>query len=382
MDRSPIDLAPMATVGRIGRVTDQLGAAGCDALLVSDLLNIRYLTGFTGSAARLVLGPGELAVLVTDGRYEDQAAQELASAGVAARVAVGRSQQAQRDVLEGVLGGVPRIGLEAAHVSWADQQGYAQLFSGSELVPTVGLVEERRVVKDDGELARLQRAADIAGEALAHVFGLLDQEPTEAEFALALDSEMRRLGASGPSFETIVAGGPNAGLPHHRPDGRRIREGDLLVLDFGATVDGYHSDMTRTAMLGDPSADQAELLALVTEAQARGVAAVRDGVAASDVDAVCRSFIAAAGWGERFTHGTGHGVGLRIHEAPWVNATSTDTLVTGAVVTVEPGVYRGPLGGVRVEDSLVVLADGSRSLTTTPKDLSCLRSPPTSSRTG
>jgi Xaa-Pro aminopeptidase len=372
----------MDVAGRIGRVIDHFGEAGCDALLVSDLLNIRYLTGFTGSAARLVLQPGEPGVLVTDGRYEDQAAQELARSGVGARVAVGRSQQAQREVLEEALGHVPRIALEAASVTWADQQGYAQLFVRSELVPTVGLVEERRVVKDEGELARLERAADIAGAALANVFGLLDTEPTEADFALALDSEMRRLGASGPSFETIVAGGPNAGLPHHRPDGRRIREGDLLVLDFGATVDGYHSDMTRTAMLGDPSADQAELLTLVTEAQERGVAAVRHGVAARDVDAACRSFIAAAGWGERFTHGTGHGVGLRIHEAPWVNATSTDILVTGAVVTVEPGVYRGPLGGVRVEDSLVVLADGCRSLTTTPKDLSCLRSPPTSSRTG
>ena len=163
-------------------------------------MNIRYLTGFTGSAARLVLQPGEPAVLVTDGRYEDQAAQELAGAGVGARVAVGRSQQAQRDVLEEVLGRVPRVGLEAAHVTWADQQGYAQLFARSELVPTVGLVEERRVVKDDGELARLQRAADIAGEALANVLGLLDDEPTEADFALALDSEMRRLGASGPEL--------------------------------------------------------------------------------------------------------------------------------------------------------------------------------------
>ena len=258
----------MDVAGRIGRVTDHFGEAGCDALLVSDLLNIRYLTGFTGARRGWSLQPGEPAVLVTDGRYEDQAAQELAGAGVEARVAVGRSQQAQRDVLEEVLGRVPRVGLEAATVTWADQQGYAQLFARSELVPTVGLVEERRVVKDEGELARLQRAADIAGEALANVFGLLDDEPTEADFALALDSEMRRLGASGPSFETIVAGGPNAGLPHHRPDGRRIREGDLLVLDFGATVDGYHSDMTRTAMLGEPSAEQAELVALVTEAQA------------------------------------------------------------------------------------------------------------------
>jgi Xaa-Pro aminopeptidase len=271
----------------------------------------------------------------------------------------------------------PRLGLEAAHVSWADQRAYTELFAIASLEPTEGLVEGLRLVKDDGELARLERACSIASDALASVIGLLDTGPSEAEFALALDSEMRRLGAEGPSFDTIVASGPNAGFPHHRPDGRRIREGDLVVLDFGATLDGYHSDMTRTAVLGEPSAEQAELVALVTEAQARGVAAVAEGVAAVDVDAACRSFIADAGWGERFTHGTGHGIGLRIHEAPWVNATSTDVLAARAVVTVEPGVYRGPLGGVRVEDSVVVLPGGCRPLTTTPKDLACLRSPPT-----
>jgi Xaa-Pro aminopeptidase len=347
-----------------------------EALLVTDLVNIRYLTGFTGSAARLLVVPGEL-VLVTDGRYGDQAAEELARAGVGARVEVGRTQAAQREILARELAPAVRVGLEAAHVSWADQRAYAELFSSAALEPTEGLVEALRLVKDDGELARLERACAIASDALASVFGLLDGEPSEADFALALDSEMRRLGAEGPSFDTIVASGPNAGFPHHRPDGRRIREGDLVVLDFGATLDGYHSDMTRTAMLGDPSDAQAELIALVTEAQARGVAAVAEGVAAVDVDAACRSFIADAGWGERFTHGTGHGIGLRIHEAPWVNAASTDVLAASAVVTVEPGVYRGSLGGVRVEDSVVVLSGGCRPLTTTPKDLACLRSPPT-----
>jgi Xaa-Pro aminopeptidase len=370
-------LAPMDVATRIERLRAPMSDAGCDALLVTDLINVRYLTGFTGSAARLVVLPGAEAVLVTDARYEDRAADELRQVGAPARVAVGRTQPAQRDVLVDALGGIARIGLEAAHVSWADQQGYAQLFEAAELVATVGLVEGARLVKDEGEVARLQRAADLAGQALADVFGLLDEEPAEAAFALALDDRMRRLGAEAPSFDTIVASGPNAGRPHHHPGERRIREGDLVVIDFGATVDGYHSDMTRTAMVGAPSAEQAELMALVTEAQRLGVAAVRAGVGAAEVDAACRDHITAAGWGDRFTHGAGHGIGLRIHEAPWVNATSTDVLVEGAVVTVEPGVYRGPLGGVRVEDSVVVLTDGCRSLTTTPKDLACLRSPPT-----
>ncbi len=369
-----MNFAPMRMARRWTGLAAAVEGAGLSALLVTDLVNIRYLTGFSGSAARLVVRSSDHAVLVTDGRYGDQAAEESHRAGVDLDVAVGRSQQAQRDVLGELLAPHRRVGLEAEHVSWGDQLGYAELLPDAELVATRGIVEGLRLVKDDGEIARLEHAAALASTALANVFDVLDDEPTEAAFALALDTEMRRLGADGPSFDTIVAAGANAGLPHHHPSPRRIREGDLLVLDFGATVDGYHSDMTRTAMLGEPTLEQAELIALVTEAQARGVAAVRAGVRAAEVDAVCRDFITAAGWGERFTHPTGHGIGLRIHEAPWVNATSADVLVEGATVTVEPGVYRGSLGGVRVEDSLLVLPGGCRPLTTTPKDLACLRS--------
>ncbi len=366
----------MDVAARAPEVRAVLAGAGCEALLVTSLTNVRWLTGFTGSAARVVVLPDEL-VLVTDGRYGDQAAIELAAAGVDGRVLVGRSLAAQQDLLAAAIGAVHRLGLEAEHVSWSAQRGYTESFPGAELVATTGLVEGPRLVKDPGEVARIEAAADIASAALDTTLALLADEPTETAFGLALDTEMRRLGAQGPSFETIVAAGPNAGFPHHRPDERRIREGDLLVLDFGALVDGYHSDMTRTVSLGELSAERAELLALVTEAQALGVAAVGPGVDARDVDAACRRHITAAGWGEEFTHGTGHGVGLLIHEAPWVNATSTDRIVAGAVVTVEPGVYRGALGGARVEDTVLVTSDGCRPLTKTPKDLACLPSAPT-----
>ena len=361
----------MDVAGRAERLRAVLGDTGCEAFLVTSLTNVRWLTGFTGSAARLVVLPDQL-VLVTDGRYGDQAEMELDAAGVAGRVAVGRNLAVQLDVLVDLVAATGRLGLEAEHVSWAAQQGYAQAFA-AELVATSGVVEGLRLVKDPGEVARIEAAADIASEALADVMTLLGTAPTETEFGLALDTEMRRLGADGPSFETIVAAGPNGGYPHHRPDGRRIVEGDLLVVDFGALVDGYHSDMTRTITIGDPSPERAELVALVTEAEARGVAAVRAGVDAKAVDAACRDHITAAGWGDRFTHGTGHGVGLLIHEAPWVNATSTDVLAEGTIVTVEPGVYRGALGGARVEDTVIVTSDGCRPLTKTPKDLSCLR---------
>jgi Xaa-Pro aminopeptidase len=362
---------PMDVAARAPRLRATLADGGCDALLVSSLTNVRWLTGFSGSAARVLVLPDEL-VLVTDGRYGDQAAVELDAAGVEARVVVGRNLAAQQDLLVAAVKSVGRLGLEAEHVSWAAQQSYAGVFV-PELVATTGLVEGLRLVKDAGEVARIEAAADIASAALAHVLPMLAGEPAETEFALALDTEMRRLGADGPSFDTIVAAGPNGGFPHHRPDARRIVEGDLLVVDFGALLDGYHSDMTRTVTVGEPSAERAELLALVTEAEALGVAAVRAGVDAKAVDATCRDHITAAGWGEQFTHGTGHGVGLLIHEAPWVNATSTDVLAAGVVVTVEPGVYRGALGGARVEDTVIVTSDGCRPLTKTPKDLSCLR---------
>jgi Xaa-Pro aminopeptidase len=179
---------------------------------------------------------------------------------------------------------------------------------------------------------------------------------------------MRRLGAEGPSFDTIVASGPNGAMPHHQAGARRVTDGDLVVLDFGALVDGYHSDMTRTVMVGEPSDTQLRMFEAVTASQAAGVAAVRAGVEVTDVDEACRSILRDVGWGEAFSHGTGHGVGLDIHEAPRVSFSATGSLADGHVVTVEPGVYLPEHGGVRIEDTVVVTADGCRTLTLAPKD--------------
>jgi Xaa-Pro aminopeptidase len=364
-------LAPMDVAGRLDRLRAALEPGRCDALVVTSLTNVRYLTGFTGSAGLLLVLPGET-VLVTDGRYATQSAEELAAAGVEARVEVA-SAPAQRTAAAAAVasGGVARLGLEAAHISWARQRAFAQdWFAGSELVPTEGLVENLRSIKDPGELARLARAAEIADTALASVRPMLAEQPTEVEFGQALDFEMRRLGASGPSFETIVASGPNAAKPHHRPSARRIGGGELIVLDFGALVDGYCSDMTRTVWVGelhDP--EMVRMVEVVAASQIAGVAAVRTGVAAAAVDRACRTVIGEAGWGDSFVHGTGHGVGLDIHEAPSVAATSSDTLVSGHVVTVEPGVYLPGFAGVRIEDTVVVTDAGCYPLTHTAKDL-------------
>lgn len=356
-----MSLPPLVTAGRIDRLRDRFQAAECDGLLVSNLTNVRYLTGFTGSAGFLVIG--ERACLVTDGRYETQAHEQVAASGAGVDVAI--SSYEQRQAAEAAMGACERVGLEAASVTWDQQRSYAEWFR--DVVPTKELVESLRMVKDDAELARMQAAADIADAALAHLRPLLLTGITEAGFALELDTEMRRRGAKGSAFETIVAAGPNAAKPHHRPSSRPIGRGELVVIDFGAIVDGYRSDMTRTFLTGEPTPDQARLYGVVRAAQAAGVAAVGDGVAASVVDAACRDVIKEAGWGDRFVHGTGHGVGLDIHEAPWVNTRSTTTLSPGHIVTVEPGVYLPDFGGVRVEDTVVVTTGGARALTNHPK---------------
>ena len=368
------DAPKMDIAGRLPKLRAALDAAKCDALLVTNLTNVRYLTGFTGSAALLLVTGDEL-VLATDGRYAFQSADQLKAAGVEARIEIG-NLAGQKTAISGAAAGIGRVGLEATDVTWARQRTFAaDWFTKSELVPTENVVEELRRVKDDGELHRMREAARIADDALASVRPLLAEGISEQDFAIALDFEIRKLGASGNSFETIVAAGPNGAKPHARPSSRKIESGELVVLDFGAIVDGYCSDMTRTVCAGEPSPELQKMVDVVAESQRAGVAAVKAGVSAAEVDKVCRDVIAEAGWGDAFMHSTGHGVGLDIHEAPWVSATSTDTLAPGHVVTVEPGVYLEGLGGVRIEDTVVVTDDGCYPLTTTTKELAVVCRP-------
>lgn len=367
MQRMRSDLPPMETAARASALRTAMEEAEVDVLLVTELANIRYLTGFTGSAARLVV-TADLLTFVTDGRYGQQSEAQLAAAGVEAAIEVAGGQ-GQRDAIEAAVkaAGGTQLGLEASSVTWAAQRSYAEWFEGSELVPTTGLVEGLRLVKDPGEVARIEAACGIADAALAEVRHRLAEGPTEAEFGLELDSAMRRLGADDLSFETIVAAGPNGARPHHRPSGRKIEQGDLVVIDFGALVDGYHSDMTRTVMVGGWTETQERMFEVVRESQAAGVAAVAAGVETVDVDRACREVIEEAGWGDAFIHSTGHGVGLDIHEAPSVAATAPTELRLGSVVTVEPGVYLPDHGGVRIEDTVLVTSDGCRTLTLATK---------------
>lgn len=368
MSATLTQLPPMDVAGRAARLRDRFEPESIDALLVTRLPNVRYLTGFTGSAAILLVGPDDM-MFVTDGRYAEQAADQLGAAGVAARIEVRTSLAGQRDVMRDAAGGYGRLGLEAHGVTWAQQRAFAaEWFAEAALVATEHLVEDLRRVKEPAEVARIQVACAIADEALGVVAPRLAEAPTERDVALWLELEMRDRGATGTSFDTIVASGPNGAKPHARPSARAIEAGEPVVIDFGCVVDGYCSDMTRTLSVGDPGPDARRMFAVVLDAQQTGRDAVRARADCAQVDKACRDVIDAAGWGDAFVHGTGHGVGLEIHEAPRVAATARDTLASGYVVTVEPGVYLPGTGGVRIEDTVVVTDDGAEVLTRFPKD--------------
>jgi Xaa-Pro aminopeptidase len=363
---NPATLAPMDVASRLDNVRARFD--GIDALLVTRLVNVRYLTGFTGSAAMLLVGL-DGATFVTDGRYRDQSADQLAAAGVDARIVVGLTQAEQRDALARAARGVERLGLEADGVTWSQQRTFAGWFPDAELVATEGLVDGLRMVKEPGEVDRIRAACAIADDALGELLPTLRDRPTERDFALRLEFAMRERGASGVSFDPIVAAGPNGAKPHARPSDRRIEAGELVVIDFGCVVDGYCSDMTRTVSVGEPPPEARHIWDTVLLAQRTGCDAVAVGAECAAVDRASRDVIADAGWADAFVHGTGHGVGLEIHESPRVASTSTGTLAPGHVVTVEPGVYLPGIGGVRIEDTLVVTPDGPVALTEFPKQL-------------
>lgn len=364
---------------RRDRLAGFLAADGLDAMLVSDLINVRYLSGFTGSNAALLVfapgaGDGAPAVLATDSRYRTQAARQAADLEVIIERACGRHL-----LRHAAAHGVRRIGFEG-HVLTVDE--FATLradlkdtdpHDGApvELVRASGAVETLREVKDAGELALLRLACEAADAALTDLIerGGVRAGRTERAVARDLEALMLDHGADGRAFETIVAAGPNSAVPHHRPTDAVLDQGDFVKIDFGALVAGYHSDMTRTFVLGSAAVWQREIYDLVAAAQGAGREALHCGAALADVDGAARSVIAEAGYGEHFGHGLGHGVGLQIHEAPGIGSASTGTLRAGAVVTVEPGVYLPGRGGVRIEDTLAVGSASPELLTKFPKEL-------------
>lgn len=363
----------MTHAQRRERLAARLAAADVDVLLVSDLINVRYLSGFTGSnAALLVFSDDTAPVLATDSRYRTQAARQAPDLEAAIERACGRHL-----VERVVAAGAQRIGFESHVVTVDGYDGLSAVLDGHqgvELVRASGTVEALREVKDAGEVALLRLACEAADAALAALVagGGLRPGRTERAVARQLEALMLDHGADGPSFETIVAAGSNSAIPHHRPTDAELSAGDFVKIDFGALVGGYHSDMTRTFVLGKAADWQREIYTLVTAAQRAGLEALECGTALADVDAAARGVIADAGYADHFGHGLGHGVGLQIHEAPGLSSAAVGELREGAVVTVEPGVYLPGRGGVRIEDTLLVGERGAESLSRFPKELTVL----------
>jgi len=349
---------------RTTRLREALAAHEVDALIISSSTNIRYATGFTGSNGTAVLTADSL-TLFTDRRYTAWAEEEVAAHDP--RVEIVIAPGSGRKALIEHLDDAAMIGLEAADISWAQADAFTSDLGPDRVVATTGVIEAFRERKSASEVDALRRAATIADVALAALTNELRPGLSEVAIARMLAEHMYEQGGAVPSFDIIVASGPNSARPHHEPTERLIEMGDLLIIDSGATVDGYRSDMTRTFVFGPPTDQQRQMLDAVMSAQRAGVEAIGVGVESSAIDAACRSSITDAGLGSYFTHGTGHGVGLDIHEAPSVSSASTATLAPGHVITVEPGVYIPNVGGVRWEDTVVVTNEGAETLTKSPK---------------
>jgi Xaa-Pro aminopeptidase len=341
------------------RAQEMVGALDADAVLVTHGPNVRYLTGLASSNAALLLPAEGAGILATDSRYALAAQRDAADT----ELIVNRFTEAAL-AAEMAKRGMRKVAFEAHEMTVERHSGLARAAGAVAIVPFGRKIEALRSVKDAFELELLAAACRISFQALAEVLPQIRPGMAERALAAALDYRMAQLGADRPAFETIVASGPNGAIPHHSPTDRPLRRGDLVTIDFGAQYGGYHADMTRTIAIGEPAGWQRDIYDLVADAQRAGIEALGVGADVGDVDAAARDLIAAAGHGEHFQHGLGHGVGLEIHEAPMLGYGRTGKLTDRVPVTVEPGVYLPGKGGVRIEDVLVVTAGtGARALT-------------------
>ena len=351
---------------RIAALRNLMASANVDAMLVSALPNIRYLTGFSGSSALLLLTVRD-AHLVTDFRYETQVGDEV---GDLARIRI-ESASLWTGLWEivGRIAGLDIIGFETAHLLHRDFQRLLTEGSRWQWRPQSGLVESLRESKDHDEVALIEAAGGIATRALGRTLEIVRAGLTELEVAGVLEHALRDEGSEEFPFPSIVASGPRSALPHARASSRRIERGDFLLLDFGAQHQGYCSDLTRTVSIGPATDEQRGIYGIVREANAMASGGVRAGMTGQDADALARGYIETHGFGREFGHSLGHGIGLEVHEAPRLAKTAESKLSEGAVVTIEPGIYRPGWGGVRIEDDVHLSPKGPRVLTDFTRDL-------------
>lgn len=343
----------------------KLAAQRIDSILVTSPIHVRYLSGFTGSSGALLLNKDLSAAICTDGRYTTQIAEEVPDIGALI-------ERASATALLATVEGPRRVAYEAEQTTVADLEALrAVLGEDVSLIPVSGVIESIRLYKDAFELDRLREVAALASQAFEDLLaaGELAEGRSERQVAADLEYRMRMLGAERPSFETIIASGPNSAKPHHSPGDRLIARGDLVVIDFGAHARGFNSDMTRTLMMGEAGDFGTEIYDIVLRAQLAGVEAAYAGTELAEIDNACRSIIESAGYGEYFVHSTGHGVGLEVHEAPAAARTATGVLEAGSTLTIEPGIYVPGRGGVRIEDTLVITDGAPEIITKVSKDL-------------
>ena len=352
------------TKTRLAALRELLPSSSVDGLLITRPENRRYITGFTGSAGVALVSQNH-AFFVTDFRYVEQAtyqAPEFQIVQHGLKIEDTLCQLAQE-------AGIGRLGFEKDVVTFKQHETLSSALSGVRLVPCEGLVEALREVKDENETELIRQAEAIGDAAFSHILSIMKPGMTEIDVALELEWFMRKNGAEGIGFDVIVASGPRGAMPHGVASDKKLAQGDLVVLDFGAVYNGYRGDMTRTVSLGKATSLQRRVYDIVLRAQEAALEAIAPGKTGQEIDGIARGIIEEAGYGDNFGHGLGHGVGLAVHEEPRLSVTGTKELRPGMVVTVEPGIYLPGLFGIRIEDLVVVQEGGVRNLTRSPKEL-------------
>ncbi|MHB1457275.1 MAG: M24 family metallopeptidase [Armatimonadota bacterium] len=352
------------TLSRLVRVKKYLLEQKIDAILVSNLLNVRYLSGYTGSSARLLITPDD-AYIITDSRYEMQVCIECADYTL---VLIDGQWETTAVALIKDLS-LKIVVFEGDSLSYSEWYSISSALQDTKVLPADNYIAKMRLVKDDDEINLIRKAAHIVDATYAEITSFICDGITEQELSVEIDCELRRNGAVKEGADTIAISGPRSALIHGKATDRIIRKGDLVLMDFSANYEGYHSDITRTVLIGEPDSRQEEIYSIVLEAQKLAINMIKPGIAGYDVDAAARDYIIEHGYGDYFSHGLGHGLGLHIHDSPAFSRYSKLILEKGIVATVEPGIYIPEWGGIRLEDDILVTDSGCEILTAAPKSI-------------